>query len=84
MELEPTTVLNARQAFLGQEPLAYESFLDAAGFLDLNLTLDQADDPHLVRAELERETAASKDTPSRNTEYFVAARQVVKMWVYTS
>lgn len=83
--LNPSTVFNARQAFLGQEELSLESAIDAAAFLDLDLTYQQlVSDLPAVRDALDREKASSASTPSRNTEYFVAARQVLKIWLYTS
>lgn len=83
--LNPSTVINARQAFLGQENLSLESAVDAAAFLDLPLTYQElVHDLPAVRNAIDAEKASSASEPARNTEYYVAARQVMKIWLYTS
>jgi len=81
LELEPATVLNARQAFLGQEPITEASFLDAGDLLDLQLTTADMYDHVKVSAALEERQARLTD-PRHNTEWHVAATMAVKMWVF--
>lgn len=73
--LEPATIINGRLAFLGQEPVRLESFLDAADLLELELTTNDLFNAAAISDRLVR---LPKVLP---TEYHVAARSIAHLWV---